>query len=110
RGGRRPARRLLDRAHGPREGAPAPGHPSAAGRPRPPSLSLHDQHMNLCADGTGGAATDPVGRGALASVAYTWGSAPAERARPFPCDRWVEHADTPLFRAIDVEAPAAVVF
>ena len=43
-------------------------------------------------------------------MAYTWGSTPAERARPFPCDRWVEHADTPLFRAIDVDAPAAVVF
>src|SRR5436305_1441695 len=48
--------------------------------------------------------------GAFASVSHTWGSTPAERARPFACDRWVERPDDPLFRAIDVDAPAAVVF
>ena len=43
-------------------------------------------------------------------MAYTWGSTPAERALRFPCDRWVERPDEPLFRAVDVHAPAAVVF
>ncbi len=44
------------------------------------------------------------------SVAHTWGSTPAERTVPFPCDRWVLDADAVLFRAIDVGASPAVAF
>src|ERR1043165_6990385 len=44
------------------------------------------------------------------SVAYTWGTTAAERALPFPCDRWVTQADEPLFRGVDVDAPAPVLF
>ena len=44
------------------------------------------------------------------SVAWTWGTTAAERARSYPCDRWLPGADDALFRAVDVDAPAAVVF
>ena len=44
------------------------------------------------------------------SVAYTWGSTRAEREAPFPCDRHLADADEALFRAVDVDAPPAVVF
>src|SRR5438128_8384693 len=44
------------------------------------------------------------------SVAYTWGSTAAERARPFPCDGLVPEPTDALFRAVDVAAPARVVF
>ncbi len=43
-------------------------------------------------------------------VISEWGSTAAERARPFPCDGLVEEPQLELFRAIDVEAPQAVVF
>lgn len=39
-----------------------------------------------------------------------WGSTAAERAAPFPCDELIADPDRPLFRAVDVEAPAAVTF
>jgi hypothetical protein len=39
-----------------------------------------------------------------------WRSTPAERATPFPCDQYLPDADDTMFRAIDVEAPQAVVF
>jgi hypothetical protein len=39
-----------------------------------------------------------------------WGSTAEERSRPFPCDGLVEGPQVELFRAIDVEAPQAVVF
>src|SRR5215467_14289890 len=45
-----------------------------------------------------------------ASIAWTWGTTEAERELPFPCDRWLADADDALFRAVDVEAPAAVFF
>jgi len=41
---------------------------------------------------------------------YTWGSTAAERARRFPCDGLVEPAEELFFRAVDVDAPAAVLF
>src|SRR5205085_298872 len=44
------------------------------------------------------------------SVAWTWGTTAAERARSFPCDPWLPGADDALFRAVDVDAPAAVAF
>jgi hypothetical protein len=40
----------------------------------------------------------------------TWGSTPAERAAPFPCDRHLPGADQACFRAVDVDAPASVAF
>ncbi|HTE52477.1 MAG TPA: hypothetical protein VK698_16610 [Kofleriaceae bacterium] len=46
----------------------------------------------------------------MTSDAHTWGSTEAERARPYPCDRWLPDADDACFRAIDVAAPPAVVF
>ena len=43
-------------------------------------------------------------------MAYTWGSTPQERLLPFPCDRYIDGSDEAYFRAIDVDAPAEVVF
>ena len=44
------------------------------------------------------------------SAAYTWGTEEAERRLPFPCDRYVEHAEAAYFRGITVRAAPAVVF
>jgi len=44
------------------------------------------------------------------SAVYTWGSTAAERARPFPCDGLVPEPTDALFRAVDVGAPARVLF
>lgn len=44
------------------------------------------------------------------SVVDEWGSTAEERARPYPCDGLVKSPAAALFRAIDVEAPQAVVF
>ncbi len=42
--------------------------------------------------------------------AHTWGSTAAERAAPFPCDARFPDTDEALFRALDVAAPAPLVF
>jgi hypothetical protein len=39
-----------------------------------------------------------------------WGSTAEERARPYPCDGFVENPEAEIFRAVDVEAPQAVTF
>jgi hypothetical protein len=39
-----------------------------------------------------------------------WGSTAEERARRYPCDGLIGEAEVEVFRAIDVEAPQAVVF
>ena len=39
----------------------------------------------------------------------TWGSSPDERAA-YPCDGLIESPERVLFRAIDVDAPAPLVF
>ncbi len=44
------------------------------------------------------------------SAVYTWGSTAAERARPLPCDGLVPEPADALFRAVDVAAPARVLF
>src|SRR5947209_4001933 len=44
------------------------------------------------------------------SIAETWGSTPEERALQFACDNLIPDADAVYFRAIDVNAPAPVVF
>ena len=44
------------------------------------------------------------------SVAQTWGSTPADRDLAFPCDRHLTTFDEALYRAIDVDAPAAILF
>jgi hypothetical protein len=44
------------------------------------------------------------------SVAHTWGSTAEERAIEFPCDGCLSCVDTVLFRAVDVNAPAALIF
>ncbi len=44
------------------------------------------------------------------SPAYTWGSTPKEREMLFPCDTLLENADDEYFRAVDVKAPAEVLF
>jgi hypothetical protein len=41
---------------------------------------------------------------------FEWGSTAAERAAAFPCDEEIDDPERPLFRAVDVEAPAAVTF
>jgi hypothetical protein len=46
----------------------------------------------------------------MTSVATTWGSTPAERARPFACDEVLPTAPYELYRAVTVQAPSAVVF
>src|SRR5438046_9978232 len=47
---------------------------------------------------------------ALTDVFGEWGSTAEERAAAYPCDGLVEEADAELYRAVDVEAPQAVVF
>jgi len=46
----------------------------------------------------------------MASFVATWGSTASERALPFPCDRALPQPDDALFRAVDVDAPAPLVF
>jgi hypothetical protein len=46
----------------------------------------------------------------LAATARNWGSTPAEREMVFPCDRYLHEPGEALFRAVDVEAPASIVF
>jgi hypothetical protein len=40
----------------------------------------------------------------------TWGSTEAERRRHFPCDLHLAPIDDAVYRAVDVAAPAAVLF
>ncbi len=44
------------------------------------------------------------------SIIETWGSSAAERDAPYPCDDLVARPDLTLFRAVDVAAPAPLVF
>jgi hypothetical protein len=44
------------------------------------------------------------------SVVETWGSTQAERAAEYSCDGLIDRPDGVLFRAVDVGAPAEVVF
>lgn len=44
------------------------------------------------------------------SVVRTWGSTVDERAAAYPCDELIHDPDGVLFRAVDVAAPAALVF
>jgi hypothetical protein len=43
-------------------------------------------------------------------IAYTWGSTPEERLMSFPCDSYIDSSDEAYFRAIDVNAPAEILF
>jgi hypothetical protein len=43
-------------------------------------------------------------------IAFRWGSTEAERAAAYPCDALLPGAEQALFRAVDVAAPAPVVF
>jgi hypothetical protein len=47
---------------------------------------------------------------AIRTAIRTWGTTRGERMRSFRCDRWLPDADDALYRAIDVDAPPAVVF
>jgi hypothetical protein len=44
------------------------------------------------------------------AVAYDWGSTPDERSLPYPCDKYLPDADEAYFRAVDVDAPPAILF
>jgi hypothetical protein len=44
------------------------------------------------------------------TIATNWGATPAEQALTFPCDRYLAAADGAYFRAVNVQAPAAVLF
>ncbi len=44
------------------------------------------------------------------SVVETWGSSAEERESTYPCDDLIEGPDRTLFRAVDIAAPATVVF
>jgi len=44
------------------------------------------------------------------SVARHWGTAAAERALPFPCDRYVARPDAAYFRGVTVHARPAALF
>jgi hypothetical protein len=46
----------------------------------------------------------------MATAARDWGSTASERAMSFPCDRHLPDADLALHRAVDVDAPAAILF
>ncbi len=51
--------------------------------------------------------TDPIG---ARSAIDHWGSTPEERAASYPCDDLIASPDNVLFRAVDVDAPAALVY
>ena len=44
------------------------------------------------------------------SFTHTWGSTPEERRESYPCDAHLPDADDAYFRAVDVSAPAPVLF
>jgi hypothetical protein len=44
------------------------------------------------------------------SFVRDWGSTPAERSEPFPCDRLITEPDLVLYRAVDVAARPETVF
>lgn len=44
------------------------------------------------------------------SFVTSWGSTASERAAPYPCDALLPAAETTLWRAVDVAAPAPIVF
>ena len=46
----------------------------------------------------------------LGATGRNWGSTPPEREMVFPCDRYLPESGEALFRAIDVDAPASIVF
>lgn len=48
--------------------------------------------------------------GRARGVAYDWGSTPAERSLPYPCDKYLPDADEAYFRGVDVSAPPPVLF
>jgi len=41
---------------------------------------------------------------------YSWGTTGAERSRQYPCDLLLAEPDEAMYRAVDVEAPAATLF
>ena len=43
-------------------------------------------------------------------IAKTWGSTPEERLMSFPCDRYIDSSDEAYFRAMDMNAPAPILF
>ena len=43
-------------------------------------------------------------------LARNWGATADERARPYPCDRWVDRVDGAYFRAVTVLAEPRTVF
>jgi hypothetical protein len=43
-------------------------------------------------------------------VAIGWGTDPAERSQPFPCERLLERADAAWLRGVTIRAPAPVIF
>jgi hypothetical protein len=45
-----------------------------------------------------------------ASVVATWGSSPAERVGAYSCDELIRCPEGVVFRAVDISAPAALVF
>jgi hypothetical protein len=53
--------------------------------------------------------SDTVSQVRWSSVVETWGSTPHERQALYPCDELVESTYA-LFRAVDIDAPASVVF
>ncbi len=43
-------------------------------------------------------------------VIHDWGSTAEERAQPFPCDALLPTGGEALYRAVDIDAPPALVF
>ncbi len=43
-------------------------------------------------------------------VAHTWGTTAGERSQPYPCDRYLPEPEAVYYRAVDVAAPAAILF
>jgi pimeloyl-ACP methyl ester carboxylesterase len=44
------------------------------------------------------------------AIVDAWGSSAAERSAAYPCDALIDQPDGVVFRALDVDAPAALVF
>jgi hypothetical protein len=46
----------------------------------------------------------------MLDVARTWGTTPEERARPYPCDRWLDRIGDAYYRGVTVHAEPAMIF
>src|SRR6202022_4188536 len=88
-------------------------HPSGdqgGARNRRSVAVLGARRRSRAARGRGAGGIASAGLAAGGGVARAWGSTAAERALELPCDGLLEDPDDVYHRALDVDAPAPVVF